>query len=318
VSTAAVYLAWGPLGAAPLRSFLDSYAANPAGSEHELVILFNGVDDSLRGVLLEQLAGVEHSLLELREPVQDLAAYAQAAAGLGHDRLCFLNSYSVVLAANWLAMLESGLDGPGVGLVGASGSWASLRSLALAMHFLPSPYRGALPERAIVLAEFPGPGVAGELQSQAERPSGRRRSLAGAALSTLRALPEISAQVVRFPGFPNHHVRSTAFLIERDVFAGLRASRPLRKLDAYALESGHRSITRQVEATGRRVLVVDSRGEQYEQHSWAESQTFWQGSQERLLIADKQTALYADGGFDRRRLLSAMAWGPRASPARPI
>jgi hypothetical protein len=126
-----VYLLWAPLGLGPLREFLDSYHAHRAGAEHELVIVLNGVgpegpaDRACREALLAELDGTEHRLLELERPVVDLVAYGLTAQRLEHERLCFLNSYSVIFAADWLGNLARALEDSTVGLVGASGSWES-------------------------------------------------------------------------------------------------------------------------------------------------------------------------------------------------
>lgn len=124
-----VHLVWGPLGPAPLRRFLDSYRAHPAGTEHELVIALNGVSrdpaDATRRAIRDELQAVEHRLLELPEPVQDLRAYGLAAAQLEHDRVCFCNSYSVILADGWLAHLTAAAGSAGVGIASATGSWES-------------------------------------------------------------------------------------------------------------------------------------------------------------------------------------------------
>ena len=95
---AVVHLVWGPLGPTPLHTFLRSYRAHDAGTDHRLVVLFNGVTGAQRPALVAELEGVEHELLELAEPVQDLAAYARAAARLKEARVCLLNSYSEILA----------------------------------------------------------------------------------------------------------------------------------------------------------------------------------------------------------------------------
>src|SRR5438309_3733454 len=88
------------------------------------------------------------------EPVQDLAAYAHAASRLQGERVCFLNSHSVILAPDWLASLAAGLEQPEVGLAGATGSWQSLRSLALNLLFLPNPYRSVMPARKVFFEQF--------------------------------------------------------------------------------------------------------------------------------------------------------------------
>jgi hypothetical protein len=317
VKIAVVHLVWGPLGPRPLREFVSSYRRHPAGTEHELVLLFNGVTGEQRPALLAELDGVEHRVLELEAPVQDLAAYAQAARHLEHERLCFLNSYSVFLAPDWLTYLEHALNQPGAALAGASGSWASVRSRALDGLFLPSSYRGVVPERRVAREQLRAIDLerGGSEGDQDTRP---RRSLTASVLAVMRTLPAMPEQLLRFEGFPAEHLRTNAFIVDRRTFLDLRMGAIKRKMDAYRLESGRMSFTRQIQRKGLRALVVDRHGVSYDAHEWPHSNTLWQGDQEGLLVADNQTRLYANGGLDRRALLAAFAWGPYAAPRAPV
>jgi hypothetical protein len=85
-------------------------------------------------------------------------------------------------------------------------------------------------------------------------------------------------------------------------------------MDAYGLENGRYSLTRQVQRLGLHTYVVDRHGAVYDRERWPDAHTFWRGEQEGLLVADNQTRSYAHGGPDRRWLLSAFAWGPRCDP----
>jgi hypothetical protein len=76
------------------------------------------------------LADVEHEVLRLERPLLDLAAYREAAERIPAQQHCFLNSYSVILHDNWLAILVDHLSEPGVGIVGAGGSFESAYSAA--------------------------------------------------------------------------------------------------------------------------------------------------------------------------------------------
>jgi hypothetical protein len=125
-------------------------------------------------------------------------------------------------------------------------------------------------------------------------------------------------QLLRFESFPAHHVRTNAFMIERATLTALRIGRLNRKMDAYLLESGRRSLTRQVQRLGLRTLVVARDGAFYDHEDWPRSLTLWQGDQEGLMIADNQTRTYANGGIERRSLLSAFAWGGLADPSPPL
>jgi hypothetical protein len=323
---ALVHLVWGPFGPSPLRSFLSSYRRHHAGVEHELVLLFNGVSPEQRGALQAAAGELAHRPIELDTPVQDLAAYAHAAARLEHERVCFLNSYSAVLADGWLAKLDHALDQPGAGIVGATGSWASLRSGALNALLLPNAYRAVVPKRSVARTELAAMEREAEqldARTGAAAPAERGdatppvRTVVSSVASTLKGLAPMPEQLLRFDGFPNPHLRTNAFMVQRTLFASLRVGRLRRKMDAYVLESGRHSFTRQVQRRGLRALVVDRRGTCWEPDHWHRSRTLWQGDQEELLVADNQTRLYSNGGLQRRRLLSAFAWGQHADPSPP-
>ncbi|MGH2904595.1 MAG: hypothetical protein ACRDK7_13580 [Solirubrobacteraceae bacterium] len=264
-----VYLLWAPLGLDPLREFLDSYHAHRAGIEHELVILLNGAgpegsaDGASRETLLAEMEGTRHALIELERPVLDLVAYGLTAQRLEHERLCFLNSYSVVLAADWLDLMARAYEDSTVGLVGASGSW----------------------------------------ESQAEWVRGKVRywpyQLAG-----LRGARR------DYPRFPNPHIRSTAFMLQRRLLLGMGLELAHDKRATYLLESGHRSITAQVAALGLRSVVVGRDGRAYDIEAWPASHTYRSGLQENLLVADRRTADWLRAPNRLRKRLSRDAWGP--------
>lgn len=327
---AVVHLVWGPLGAAPLRAFMSSYREHPAAAEHELVVVFNDVSPQQRPELLSELEDVQHRLLELEQPVQDLTAYARAVERLEHDHVCFMNSFSAVLADGWLAKLADGLRSPGVGLVGATGSWQSVRSAALSTMLLPSPYNGVLPARSVAREQFIaiereradaalrlGLERPGEKRTSSALAQPLRRSRLGSVAAVLKTLPSIPEQLLRFPGFPAPHIRTNAFMVARSTFAKLRIGPVRRKMDAWVLESGKDNLTRQVQRLGLKVLVVDRCGDCHEVDRWHLSATFWQRDQGELLVADNQTRIYAHGSLERRRLLSAFAWGAQAAPYPP-
>jgi hypothetical protein len=96
-----------------------------------------------------------------------------------------------------------------------------------------------------------------------------------------------------FPEFPNIHLRSTGFLIRRDLFCRLTKDYPLEtKLDAYKCESGPDSLTQRILKEKLQVLVVGRNGRGYPPLYWRESDTFRQGTQTNLLIADGQTRVF--------------------------
>jgi hypothetical protein len=293
-----LHLAREANGLEPFRSFLDSYRDHAAGVDHEVVLLLKGFGSEEATEPYRTLAAdVSSRSISIRDDGYDLGSYLDAAERLDFERLCFLNSFSTVNSDGWLAMLASPLDDPGIRVAGATGSWGSQASMIRYHLRLGGPYADVYRDRAATRRVFKGLGAAGP-----EPPAG----LASRAVGAGRTL-------VAFPDFPAPHLRTNAFLIRRDLLLGLGLPRPRSKLDAYVIESGRRSLTRQVEQTGAAV-VVGRNGDVYQPTDWARSRTFWQGDQENLLVSDRQTRSYERGSDELRLVLSRFAWGAQADP----
>jgi len=297
---AVVHLVRHANGLQPVDAFLSSYERHDAGCDHDLVLLCKGFPDR------EALAPVrrrarDHAAHEIVVPDDglDLTAYFAAARELPHDRLCFVNSYSEILAPGWLRMLWAGLDEERAGAAAATGSWASRRSFALSLVRLPNGYRGTLGDRRRMNPALRSASTAPKV--------GLARRLVLAAF----VLPgEISA----YPGFPAPHLRTNAFAIGRELMLSLRVGTIDTKDATYRLEAGRRSVTAQLRERGLTSLVVDRDGVARAPADWPDAEVFWQGEQSRLLVADNQTRQYEAGAPAVREALARYAWGPRARP----
>jgi hypothetical protein len=137
--------------------------------------------------------------------------------------------------------------------------------------------------------------------------TGSFESILGTAPGTLKPL-----RALHFPGFPNPHLRTNAFALRRGVLEQLRWGDPRTKGSSRRLESGRRSLTRQVQGLGLRPLVVGRDGRGYEVAEWPNSGTFRSGEQENLLVADNRTDQYAQADAAERLWLATMAWGANA------
>ncbi|MBP6012183.1 MAG: hypothetical protein KBA31_08145 [Alphaproteobacteria bacterium] len=129
-SVAVVYLSRRGNPARMSRGFLQSLAANPAGSEFELIFLLKGFSaeesdpefDRLKSTLRDRA-----SLVRISDEGFDLNAYRKVSAGLAHERILFLNSHSRILAPAWLRHYLNAFDRIGnCGVVGATGSFETI------------------------------------------------------------------------------------------------------------------------------------------------------------------------------------------------
>ena len=120
-----------------------------------------------------------------------------------------------------------------------------------------------------------------------------------------------------FPLFPNIHIRSTAFMINRKLFLSITEGLEMsNKINAYHFESGFKSLTRQVLADGKEVLLVGRNGRGYSPKFWATSDTFRQGAQKNLLVADNQTRNFLALPWISKREYVVRTWGKYISGAK--
>jgi hypothetical protein len=299
-------------GLRSLREFVAAFRRYEAGTEYELVLAMKGFRSrSEAEPYLAEAADLRPEILSFPDVGFDVGVFLATAARLRRTRYCFLNSHVRPACDGWLAMLDSALQRPDVGLVGPFGSWASFHSWLTYSMGLPSAYRGVLPPPSLVRALL--------REMELEQREGERRSALASLRTRLRLLLQVPEELLDFEPFPAHHMRTSAFMIAHAVLAEMPLFVVRSKMDAYALESGSHGFTRQAERMGLRALVVDRAGVTHEHPAWDRSQTFCQGGQERLLMVDNRTLLYERGDPARRRLLAALAWGtPVDPPVTPV
>jgi hypothetical protein len=270
------------------KAFLDSYKRCPAGVPHELLLIFKGFSRPADfGAFDELLACIPHQRATVTDSGFDVGPYLKVAREHRYRYFAFLNSFSRILVPGWLEHMYREIRRPGAGLVGATGSH---QSIASDFHLF---------------------------RWETRRSSPAYKRLLGPWLRYVRYLVTIRG---RFPPYPNYHVRTNAFMIEREVMVNLRCAPIVRKWDAYRFESGSTSLTCQVTAAGLSAAVVGTDGRAYPPQEWAGARTFWISDQENLLASDNQTRAYAEGGAPMRERLAFHAWrrwpngAPRQDP----
>lgn len=310
---AVVYLARKAEGLEPIRRFSESYRRNPAGVPHGLFVIFKGhktakdVADARAA-----LGDLPHRAIRLSDKGFDIGAYIAAAREIENDRICFLNTFSEILAPGWLASLDKYAQRTGVGIVGATGSYESLYNSLL------------LISNVIRLTEIRGGGRDERLERYFRWLLAKRANLAPGLPTLLRsAVRRFNALRLRistqhfynsFPRFPNPHVRSNGFLLRRDLLLSF-GNVGRRKRDAYEFESGREGMTARVRNSGLAALMVGADGHAYDVPQWPQSRIFRSGSQANLLIADNQTKAFMALSSEERDGYSCMTWGDRGCPS---
>lgn len=112
-----------------------------------------------------------------------------------------------------------------------------------------------------------------------------------------------------FPPFPNAHLRTTGFLLDRSLINEIRWKPPTGKISALGIESGKRSLTNEVKRQGLSVVVAGRDRSSYAEAEWEDSRTFRVGEQENLIVADNRTDDYIAADPSERDRLRNLAWG---------
>lgn len=274
-----VHLVYVPFGVDLFKRFLDSYVKHPSGIEHELIIMFNGFDkeDELKQFLeIIDSLNLDYEVVLSKEKY-DVSSYFFAAKNLNSEYLLFLNSYSMILADNWLHFFYSAMQKENVGVVGASGAgWRS------------------------------------DLKNFWEY-----NNSFGSVLKEIKSFIFIGLHFGKFvcPHVRTNSffVRRDNFLLlkyNNILTAGsFKDSSADSKNKTLYFEHGNRNMTYQFIKMGLKTLVVDRYGNSYEPEDWMSSKTFWISNQENLLVHDNRTLMYENGDEKLRKELSYAAWG---------
>lgn len=268
---ALVHLAVKSYGETAFARFVESYRRHPAGRPHDLIIVAKQfADEADFAPFARYLDGLPYHLLLMPDEGIDLGTYFTVARAQPYARYCFLNSLSEILVDGWLDKLVCALEAAPGGVAGTSGSRRSVSSGVRRMHY---------------------PGVPQALQK-------------------LRGLLGFWKVALTYPPFPNPHLRTNGFVIARETVLRLNLPPFRTKPDTSIFESGWGNLSRQIWKLGGKVLVVDRTGRAHDVPDWADSETFWAGQQQGLLVADKQTRMFISASETRRALLNRLAWGP--------
>ena len=318
------YLARKSEGLEAFRRFVLSYLAHPAGCDHTLAVIYKGFETKahLSGAHAE-FADIPHECIFVSDTHYDIGAYLQGAAQVESDYVCFVNTHTKVLADNWLLHLRSAMRDSSIGLAGASASLESLYdSLAVTSKAVwlagieQIPYDHRLAEHYRFVLEPHAPNWLGEKRGNGqlwfkhgqfyhryieERWNTYWHSVCapGGGFNFLDG----------FPRFPNPHVRSNGFILERKALLDAFKEIAPTKTAAYSFESGPDSLSARTLKSGEQLALVDCHGTVYTPDKWPVSKTFRLGDQSNLMLSDNQTRKFEKFSDAERATHVMMSWG---------
>lgn len=104
--------------------------------------------------------------------------------------------------------------------------------------------------------------------------------------------------------FPNPHIRTNGFLVDRRRFLGVSDRRFKSKGECYDFESGPGNMASRMSG-----VICGANGKRYLLSELLTSKTFRRDNQENLLFSDNQTRHYDAAPPEERARLRQLAWG---------
>jgi hypothetical protein len=291
---------------------------------HDLVVVLKGFPAGASDAAAHLLS-LNATTIAISDEGIDISAYAVAARQLPHRRIAFLNTFSEIAADDWLLKLQRPFNHPSVGAAGATGSYesprTSMRRLKMGLFraqnsFAPSlgRLRGVFQFMRRMLPKHLSRYLVNQLISRLVT-----RDPPSAASAPDPAFEEFWIRETKadgtyddlngIPDFPNPHLRTNGFMIDRQLFLALLPQAIATKGASYLFESGPDGLTAQLLRQGKKVVVVGRDGTGYDIAEWPRSRTFRLGDQANLLIHDNQTRAFAALPRGGRAAFTAMAWG---------
>ncbi len=116
-----------------------------------------------------------------------------------------------------------------------------------------------------------------------------------------------------FPVFPNPHIRSTGFMLEREILLNFKNLKKT-KVACCAFESGRESLTNYFLKRGKKTLLIGANGTVYPLEEWPRSQTFRLDQQQNLIAKDNHSTAYEAAGASQK-VIEYLTWGDYVGPA---
>lgn len=224
---------WGILA---FKRFLNSYEKFSAGVEHSLTVLLRGYENNLKDYneIKEICKNKNIKTLDTQDIGLDFGAYLDGAQQSSAEYICGINTTCIIMCDNWLEKLYSTTEKDSqYKFVGVSGSYELCPEYVRELKLI-----GNLKDKIKSLCQN---------------------------LNIFRILYRFIF-TPKMKGFPNYSVRTSSFLIDKNIYLEYFKTQnlPKNKLEAYKLENGKNSISNFITEKGLKYCIVDKSGRKYD------------------------------------------------------
>ena len=111
--------------------------------------------------------------------------------------------------------------------------------------------------------------------------------------------------------FPNPHIRSSCFFIKsKDLLSlNFNTKKYTKKIETNYFESGRCGLSNKLLKRGFELILVNSDNKSFKILDWKKSETFYLGSQKKLIFSDNRTDKYFQLSQLERDKMTELCWG---------
>lgn len=283
-----VYLAYGkPEYDIHVKNFFDSYKKYNAGYNHNLFIAAKSYEnnpaayDKLRDFAKENNA----KIIDLPDDGMEFAAFYRSAKQCTSEYIFFITTNSYILKNDWLKFfVQAAAKNENYKFIGAMGSWGNAFT---------NIFKKILNK---LIIRFSKHHVS---QGSRSMPPFKTKLLM------------LKDTIFNPMPFPNYHIRTNAFLIDKQLYIDYMDKQgfPKTRYDAYKIECGHNSLTNFIKSHGFDVGIVGADAKLYKMPEWDKSETFRNASLKNLIIGDLLTTNYLNSSTAAKIRLEKQTWG---------
>ncbi|MBR6162847.1 hypothetical protein IKQ26_03010 [bacterium] len=265
-------------GFSAFEKFLKSYEKFPAGVEHNLIILLRGYENNSEEYekIKEICRQKKIKTIDTTDTGYDFGAYLEGAKQSFSEYIFCMNTTCEIMTENWLKKLFSAVNEK-YKLAGVCGSFE------LCPKFI-NDFRLADSFKDKIKVFFHK-------------------------INIFRIVYRYYF-TDKTEGFPNYSVRTSAFLIDRNLLIKYFEENdlPKTKLESYEIENGKNSLSKFVIKSGYEICVVDKSGKIFEKENFDKSNTY-RSEINNYIIKDRQIENYEKTNWLFKKYLKKICWG---------
>ncbi len=148
-------------------------------------------------------------------------------------------------------------------------------------------------------------------------PGGSFESMVNSALNGIHTNDKFKSYLyalsnfLKFPMFPNPHLRSNCFMILSNNFLKFNLNKKYKhkKIGTWINESGRNGMTNFFKKKKFKIYVVNSDGLKFSEVNWPKSDTYACKNQDKLIISDKFSRIFHNADSIQRERIKDYIWG---------